>query len=289
VILRHLRRPSAAAAALLCGAFGPAHATAQLGGVLALGVNGGCRFDALVPLTTLQDTFALAGATPGSPGCGGLGVSGALRGDAAVPAVGLKIVASGPATPAAAQVGLLDEWVFTPPAGTAAGTVLFPVTFTLDGAVLPGSVFAPAVGRFVDYTLAISDKWGAALPAQTFRVDGQITTAGAVSLSFAGTVALRNFDSAALPMTAVVQFGLSVPNLLAGTVDAFNTASMTMMLPAGYTVTTSSGLPLNFPTATPVPEAGTRAALALGLLAIGLAVRRRWDGARSLHSFARQT
>lgn len=273
MILRHLSR-RIAAFAVLCGTAGLAHATAQLGGALSLGVNGGCRFDALVPLTTLQDTFVLAGATPSLPGCGGLSVSGALRGDAASPAVGLKIVASGPNTPAAAQVSLVDEWIITPPAGTAAGPVLFPVILTLDGLVAPGSVFQAATGRFLDYTLAISDKYNGLDPLYKFRTDSQITTTGPASLSFSGTVAIRNYNTAAIPMTAVVQLGLSVPNLLAGTVDVFNTASLTMTLPPGFTAVTSSGLPLRF--ATPVPEPGTNALWALGLFAIGVAVRQRW-------------
>jgi hypothetical protein len=273
VIPRHSPR-RIAAFAVLCGTVGLAHATAQLGGVLSLGVNGGCRFDALVPLTTLQDTFALAGATPSLPGCGGLGVSGALRGDAATPAVGLKIVASGPDTPGAAQVSLIDEWIITPPAGTATGPVLFPVTLTLDGLVAPGAVFMPTTGRFLDYSLVISDKYRGLFPLYQFRSDGQITATSAVSLSFSGTVAIHNYNTAAIPMTAFVQLVLSVPNLLAGTVDVFNSASLTMALPPGFAAVTSSGLPLSF--ATPVPEPGTNALWALGLFAIGVAVRQRW-------------
>lgn len=268
--------------ATLAGACGLAHATALLGGVIALNMAGGgsaCAFNALVPLTTPQDTFALSGATPSLPLCGGRTMSADLKGDAATPSVGLKIAASGPLTTAAAQVSFVDEWIITPAAGTPTGLVMIPVTLSLDGLVAPGSVYAPAVGRYLDYTLAISDKSGFSNPLQVFRNDGQVTATGTFAQTWSGVLALYNYNAPALPMTAVVQLGLSVPNLLEGSIDFFNTASLSMQLPAGFTARTSSGLPLVFepddPVVVSVPAPGSAALVALGLLAIGGALRRR--------------
>lgn len=277
-------RTALAASALLTGG-GLAQATALLGGTISLNMAGSssCAFNASVPTTTPQDTFALSGATPTLPICGGRTMSAAMQGDAATPSVGLKLSASGPLTTGSALVKFTDEWSFTVPAGTPTGLVMFPVTFSLDGVVSPGATYAPAVGRFLDYTFALADKSGFADPLQTFRVDGQVTSTGTMVQSWNGTIAIYNYNSPALPMTAVVEPDLSIPNLLEGTVDFFNTASVRMSLPAGFTAHSSSGLPLfEPPLAVPAPATGGLLALALGLAGVaqrrGVRVRRLGRG-----------
>jgi hypothetical protein len=63
---------------------------------------------------------------------------------------------------------------------------------------------------------------------------------------------------------------LFVTGLFEGTVDCYNTAAASITLPAGFTASTSSGLPLVF---APVPEPDTGALLVGGLLTLAL-VRR---------------
>jgi hypothetical protein len=152
---------------------------------------------------------------------------------------------------------------------------MIPVTLSLDGEVAPGSIHAPGVGRFLDYNLAISDKSGLADPLQLFRADGQVGLTGSFAQTWAGILALYNYNATALPMTAVVELGLFVPNLLQGSVDFFNTASVSLQLPPGFTARTSSGLPLVFDPVLPVSAPGTIGLAALGLLAIGWSRRRR--------------
>lgn len=268
-------RTALAATALLTGSL--AQATALLGGTISLNMagSGTCAFNASVPTTTPQDTFALSGATPALPICGGRTMSAAMQGDAATPSVGLKLSASGPLTTGSALVKFIDEWTFTVPAGTPTGLVMFPVTFSLDGVVSPGATYAPAVRRFLDYTFALTDKSGFADPLQTFRVDGQVTSTGTLVQSWNGTIAIYNYNSPALPMTAVMELDLSIPNLLEGTVDFFNTASVRMSLPAGFTAHSSSGLPLFEPPAA-VAAPATGGLLVLALCLVGVVRQRGW-------------
>ena len=72
---------------------------------------------------------------------------------------------------------------------------------------------------------------------------------------------------------AEVTMNLSLPGLNEGVVDFGNTASIGMVMPAGYSAVTSSGLVLDF--AAPVPEPASVAMLLGGLGVLALAVRRR--------------
>lgn len=91
--------------------------------------------------------------------------------------------------------------------------------------------------------------------------------------TFSGNVNFRYFGvGSALPMTAEVVMSLSLISLLEGNVDFYNTASISMDLPPGFSATTSSGLPLVF---APVPEPGTYAMVLTGLGLLGFAARRR--------------
>ncbi len=92
--------------------------------------------------------------------------------------------------------------------------------------------------------------------------NGSIASTGAFSQTFNGTVDFRYFGpSSALPMTAEVIVSLFVPGLNESVVDFCNTASISMVLPTGFSATTSSGLPLIF---APVPEPHTYGMLFAG-------------------------
>jgi hypothetical protein len=73
-----------------------------------------------------------------------------------------------------------------------------------------------------------------------------------------------------------------MPGLTEGALDFYNSAAASILLPAGFSATTSSGLPLVF-APTPVPEPSPAALLLAGLACVGLA--RRWTArARWLHN-----
>ena len=201
--------------------------------------------------STAQDTFALSAVTA----CNGGSASADARGDAATASVGLRGTSSGNGVGSSQAGGLVqftDHWLLTPPVGTGTGTIInIPVTITLEGSVSAGAVFDAAFGRFLDYDLTISDKYGPLNPGGSFAALGRISASGVFSQTFSGSVDFYNSGSTALPMTAVVSMNLFLVSLQEGTVDFFDTASISMVLPSGFSATTSSGLPLVF---APVPS-----------------------------------
>ena len=253
----------------------PAAATARMGGAISLvGGLGSCNVTALVPLDTAQDVFALSRNT----GCAGTSSSVDLRADAASGSVGLRGTSAGNglgSSQAAAQVSFMDLWSIGVPAGFAPGTFSIPVTLKLDGSVSPTAL--SAFNRFADYGLTFRDVYAGLSPTSLLQGYGSITAAGNYALSFSGNVEFRYFGpGSALPPTAEVTMSVSMPGLNEGTLDFYNTASVWLDLPSGFTATTSSGIPLVF---APVPEPGSGALLALGAACLG--VGGAWRRARA--------
>jgi hypothetical protein len=118
------------------------------------------------------------------------------------------------------------------------------------------------------YGLNICDKFGIGSPGHVISANGQISSTGAVALSWSGNLALFHSRLAAGPFVATTEMNLFVPALLEGLLDFSKAASISLDLPAGYTAKTSSGLPLFVnvtpPATVPVPAA-------LGLMMSGLA------------------
>lgn len=253
----------------------PAAATARMGGVISLvGGLGTCNVTALVPLDTAQDVFALSRATA----CAGTSSSVDLRADAATGSVGLRGTSAGNglgSSQAAAQVSFMDLWSIGVPVGFAPGTFSIPVTLKLDGNVSPTAL--SAFNRFADYGLTFRDVYAGLSPTGLLQGSGSITSTGSHALAFSGNVEFRYFGpGSALPPTAEVTMNVSMPGLNEGTVDFYNTASVFLALPPGFTATTSSGIPLVF---APVPEPGSGTLLALGALCLGAGGA--WRRARS--------
>lgn len=268
---------SMAAVSLVCvalSASNDAHAVAQIGGSIGLTIGpglGACNASAQVPTTTRQDSFRLSAATPLSPVCGGQSASGSMHAEAATRSLGMQLTASGPLTTAAGQVALADTWFITPPPGTPTGLITMPVSFSLDGSVAPGSIFR--YGRFLDYVFIMADpNSGAGSPLQRFNASGQISATGNVTFVFNGLMNIRNMNQSSFPMSASILMQLFVPQLDSGSIDFYNTAVASIVLPPGFTATTSSGMPLVF---APVPEPATFVLWALGLAAVGVAAGRR--------------
>lgn len=265
--------------AVLAGLFtltaGDASATASLGGTLAAVASGGaCSDTKQVPSTTLQDTFLLGG----TAACSGDFASADMHGDAAAASVGLRGAALGNglgSSSVAAMISLTDQWLLTAPVGTAPGMISIPVSLTIEGSVSPGAAFAPFSGRFLDYGLLIRDHYSAGVPGSFLSAGGSVVADGNFSETFNGSVNFRYYGPGSLPMTADVSMNLSIPALWEGTVDFYNTAAISMALPAGFSATTSSGTPLVF---APIPEPGVNATMLAGLALVGWKCRRRQGG-----------
>jgi hypothetical protein len=231
-----------------CGATlmaGHAAATATIGGAVSMNSGqGSCSDNRIIPQSTQQDSFALSGATA----CAGGSAGASVKGDAASASIGLKASASGTAdgsSQTAASVSFRDFWDISVAPGTPSGSITIPVTLQLDGSISPGAVFNPGFGRFLDYSL----NFGQPFSFNVFQATGRLTTVGSYNQSFSGSVVLPY--SAGRPIRAVIELSMSVPGLLEGSVDFYNTASVSLQLPAGYVVSNSSGTQLF---AAPVPE-----------------------------------
>ncbi len=152
-----------------------AAATALIGGTMgAIAGSGVCNDTHSVPSGTAQDTFTLSSATA----CAGGSASGAVVGDAASASIGLLATSSGNgfgSSSIAGQVTFSDRWLLTVPAGTASGFINIPVSLALEGSISPGAVDDDIYGRFLDYSLTISDYYTALTPGSSFSAFGKLT------------------------------------------------------------------------------------------------------------------
>lgn len=253
---------------LVCSALtwvGPAAATATIGGVVSLvGGSGTCNVNAWVPQDTAQDNFLLSRAT----GCVGTSSDAQLRGSAATASVGMRAASSGNGLGSgqvAAQVHLADQWQISVPVGTPLGPLTLPVSLHLDGSISPAAALNAQFGSFLLYTMSI----GLPFSFSALAANGSITTTGAFAQTFNGTV---TWQYRGQPLRAAIELDLAMPGLNEGVLDFYNSAAASIQLPAGYSATTSSGLPLVF---APVPEPSPTALLAAGLVFVLLTPRLR--------------
>jgi hypothetical protein len=262
---------------------GPATATTISGVAGAIASSGACNDTKQVQANTsaaVRDTLELHAATS----CNGQSASVDLRGDSATATIGIKASANGTSTgssQAAGEVALHDTWVFTVAPGHAPQTFIsIPVSITLEGNISSDAIFDPVFGRFLDYSLFVTDFYTnlGLLPS------GKIATTGAFSQTFSGNVDLDYFGLNSLQSKLNIALQMDIVSLLHGTVDFYNTASISLDLPEGVSVVTSSGLPLRFgsPVVGAVPEPGTIPLLLAGLAIIGYRVSGRSRVNRSM-------
>lgn len=261
--LRALSALVATCSGLVAG--GAAHATGHIGGVISTSFAealGSCNKSSLIPLDTLQDSFALNLTAPCAAGSAG----GNLKGSAASGSVGLKVFATGTGA-VAAQVSLMDNWVLTPPVGTLAGDYLIPVHLHVDGTITAGATSQRP--SFLDYGLTLRDLYGGLAPPAIFTAYGSVAATGAYSKTFDSVLSVHYYGpGGGLKTTVETTVQMSVFQLEHGTVDFYNTAFAALDLPAGWTAVTSSGLPV-----VAVPEPGTAILMLCG--AAALVARRR--------------
>lgn len=253
----------------LCIAAAHAGASAQLGGVIGTSFAAGygsCNRSQAVPLNTPQDSFSMQLSADCDNGTAH--AAGRLRADAATGSIGLQLSADG-ASVASAEVRLFDTWLFSVAPGTLPGTYAIPVSFHLEGSVQPGS-YARLGGNFLNYAFSTRDLY-AGLPTSSLAASGYVDATGSFLFDITSMVDFRylGLDSA-LPMTAEVEIVLFAPQLETGALDFFNTATVSLALPSGWSAHTSSGLALPFGTAAAVPEPSAPALLLLGLAGMGL-------------------
>jgi hypothetical protein len=161
----------------------------------------------------------------------------------------------------AGQVSLLEQWILTPPPGTASGIYAIPVALHIDGAVSPGATGFS--GSFLNYSMSMGDIHSSLANA---RIDstGSVRGTGTFSNTVSGDVNLRYFGpTSSLLATFELGVVLTTNQLLNGTIDFYNTASVSLALPAGWTAVTSSGLAVSA-----VPEPATAVLLLSGLACV---------------------
>ena len=172
-----------------------------------------------------------------------------------------------------AQVSLEDQWRISVPAGTPLGPLTLPVSLHLEGSISPVAVIGFQFRSFVDYFMYIGP------PGSYFslQASGSILTTGAFAQTFTGNV---TWQYTGQPLEAAIGLSLFVPGFNEGVLDFYNSATASVLLPAGYSATTSSGLPLVF---APVPEPSTAALLLAGLACVWLWCRagQRWRVGRA--------
>jgi hypothetical protein len=161
---------------------------------------------------------------------------------------------------AAGQTQLVDNFIFQDPTQVLAPNepLIVGVTFTLDGAVAPGSLTAnPGVHPYLAYSLSIIDFYYGADPDALFQANGTILTPTSGAMQFTDTIEVRQpFLNAQLVMNLLGQ------GLTEGSVDYV--ASIALDLPAGITWTSTSGVLLTVPEPTPIlANAAVLASLAL--------------------------
>jgi hypothetical protein len=131
------------------------------------------------------------------------------------------------------------------------------VVLTLEGSVSGGAL--SGFNRYLDYSLNIRDLYSAPIPDPPFSAIvssfGSVTGTGLFSRVVTGNVNFQYYGAgSALPTTAEVSITLGYPGLNEGLLDFNNTASIALILPPGYSASTSSGLALNFAAAVPEPD-----------------------------------
>lgn len=97
---------------------------------------------------------------------------------------------------------LLDFWDISVAPGTASGPITVPVTLQFDGSILPGAVFNPVFGRFMDYSF----HFGEPFSFNVFTATGSLTAAGNYSQTFSGNVVLPY--SVGQPLTAIIDLSM---------------------------------------------------------------------------------
>jgi hypothetical protein len=148
---------------------------------------------------------------------------------------------------AAGQTQLVDSFLFQDPTQVLAPgePLIVGVTFTLDGAVAPGSLTSNPAYSYLAYSLSLVDFYYAADPDALFQVNGAIMTPTSGAMQFTDTIEVRQpFLNAQLVMN------LSGPGLTEGLVDYV--ASIDLDLPAGITWTSTSGVLLTVPEPAPL-------------------------------------
>lgn len=156
---------------------------------------------------------------------------------------------------AAGQTQLVDNFLFQDPTHVLAPgePLIVGVTFTLDGAVAPGSLTAnPGVYSYLAYSLSIIDFYSGADPDALFQANGTIMSPTSGAMEFSGEIEVRQpFLNAQLSMSVLGQ------GLTEGSVDYV--ASIALDLPPGITWTSTSGVLLTVPE--PDPMLGAFAAI----------------------------
>ncbi len=267
--------PGLILAASVCVMSQSAGAVTMTGGVVSANAGlGACHDNQIVPLATPQNSFTLSAIAT----CAGYSASGTVRGDAATVSVGAYGISTGGTfgySQMSSQVSLIDQWILTPSSALVTpATLTLPVSINLDGVISSDAVFSSGFGRFIDYNLSIADNYAPLGPSASFSQFGSITSTGAFGLHANGNIVVY-VRGGSVPTAVSVALSLFIPALNNGTVDFLNTGSIVATLPAGWTATTASGVPLAFQTtAVPLPQS-------FGLMLtwiIGAAARVTWKG-----------